>query len=361
MRLTFLYPIFNKTRKGQLDWLFEQAKKWFALKFFRKIYPNKIRVGPTMAVLTMTYRCNSNCLMCDLKKRASGRKEYSFNEWKNIINQLAEIKTAGIGFTGGEPLLVLRIAELIDYANQKRMSTTLNTNGLLFTPGMIKVILKAQPDNINISLDSPDPETFDRLRGTRHGLNRLKKIIKELIKERDLGRSLTKVTIVSCVSHHNLEELEKIAKLAADLKVDKLGFIPMHSFSKKKAGAISTQDPFPRIGQRFEEAVSKIKASKIIPLDNSSYYTSSFPLAFEGKKFPLPCLAGKTSINIDCYGQVFTCLPFLELNKPSFKLSPPKKLKDFWLGKEFEKIDKAASSCRDCFWNCHAELSIFYR
>lgn len=362
IRRTFLYPTIEKIKKGQVGWLFEQTKKWLILKYLNKILPKKIRVGPTMAILAMTYRCNSHCLMCNLAKRVTNQKEYSTEQWKNIIDRLAEIKTAGIGFTGGEPLLLPDMAELIDYANQKGISTTLNTNGLLFTKKKIKKILDARPDNINLSLDSTDPKTFDRLRGTHGGLKNLIQIIENLTKERSLCQSPTEITVVACVSHHNLDELEKIAKLCAKLGVDKLGFIPRHSFYKnKKNELISTQDNSPQISQRFKEKIKKIKAAKIIPLDNSFSYLATFPFAFAGQKSLLPCLAGETSITIDCYGQIFGCWPFLELEKPAFRITPQKRLKDLWYGKEYEKIRKEISQCRGCFWNCHVELSIFYR
>lgn len=368
MRKTFLHPTIKNIKKGSFDWVFEQVKKGMVIKYLNKILPRKIIVGPTMAVLLVSYRCNSRCLMCDLPLRAqkTKKKEFSTKEWKRVIDQLAEIRTAGIGFTGGEPLIRNDIGDLISYAKKKKMSATLSTNGILLNKSNIKKILDSEPDNINISLDVIDAKSYDSIRGLPNGFARLINNTHNLVKQRNEKKNDSTITIVTCVSHFNINEIEKIADSAIDLGVDKIGFIPMHHIPKTKVYKsknfpLTCKNNFPKIGSIFLKAIEKIKVKKKIEIDNSNQYLKMFPLAFKGKKFPIPCLAGNTAITIDCYGNLFLCWPFLEIGRPSFKLTGKNKLKDIWYGKEYEKARKEISNCRDCFWNCQSELSIIYQ
>lgn len=321
-----------------------------------------------MAVLLVTYRCNSRCLMCDLPMRAmkSTEPEYTTEQWKDVIKQLAEIKTAGIGFTGGEPLVRSDTADLIEYAKRLGLVTTLNTNGVLLFSDNIKKILNVEPDNINISLDGINGETYDYVRGTPRGFVRMTENVKNLVKERNRLQKNTTITMVTCVSQYNIEELDKIADLAADLGADKIGFMPMHRipdtkvYQNPKIRPLTCKSDYKNIGKIFLNKLAKIKAKNRIRIDNSQVYLEMFPAAFRGAKFPLPCLAGETSLTIDCYGNIFGCWPFLELKRPSLVLKG-KKLKDIWFSKEYDLVRKTTAGCRACFWNCQSELSIFYR
>jgi MoaA/NifB/PqqE/SkfB family radical SAM enzyme len=357
----------SKIKNAKISWLFWQSFYGIILKYLNKFLPHKIITPPIMAVFLLTYRCNSKCLMCDLPMRALQAKnpEFTTNQWKNLINQLAEMKTAGIGFTGGEPLVRNDTPELIKHAKKLGLITTLNTNGILLHKENIAKVLAAEPENINISIDGVNSETYDRVRGTPMGFIRMRQNIENLVKERNRLKKNTLITVVVCVSQYNINEIEKIANLAIKLGVDKIGFIPMHRIPdtkvyQKTKRPLSCFSKKKNLGKLFSCALAKIRTDNRIPIDNSSLYLNMFPLAFEGGYFPIKCLAGETSITIDCYGNIFKCWPYLELKQPSINIGK-QKLKDIWNGKEYEKIREQTNACRICFWNCQSELSIFYK
>lgn len=366
MRKTFLYPILQKIKAKQFRWLYRQSLNGLVIKYLNKLLPQKIITGPVMAVLLVTYRCNSRCLMCDLPMRAmkSTEPEYTTEQWKNVIKQLAEIKTAGIGFTGGEPLVRSDIAELIKYAKSLGLVTTLNTNAVLLFPDNIKKILSVGPENINISLDGINGETYDYVRGTPRGFVRMTENVKNLVKERNRLKKATTITMVTCVSEYNINELEKIADLAKNLGADKIGFMPMHKipdtkiYQNPKIRPLTCKSDYKNIGKIFLDKLEKIKDK--IEVDNSQAYLQMFPAAFAGQEFPIRCLAGETSLTIDCYGNIFGCWPFLELKRPSLSLKNGK-LKDLWYSEKYAKVRKLTDNCRACFWNCQSELSVFYQ
>jgi len=91
-------------------------------------------------------KCNLNCRMCGFD---GSRKKgiMSFNLFKKIINELADLGCPTIALhVYGEPLLHPRLAEFIDYINQKKLSIILYTNGTLLNNKIIK-LLKNHPVN----------------------------------------------------------------------------------------------------------------------------------------------------------------------------------------------------------------------
>lgn len=368
MRKTFLYPIIKKFQEGNVNWLFWQSINGFITKYLNKILPKKIITGPVMAVVLLTYRCNSKCIMCDLPQRALKAKdpEYTTKQWKNVIKQLADIHTGGIGFTGGEPLVRSDTPELITYAKSLGLATTLNTNAVLLHKDNIEKVLNAEPDNINISIDSIKHETYDFVRGTPNGFARMTQNTKQLVEERNHLHKKTKITIVVCVSEYNIDELDKIADLAVDLGADKIGFMPMHRipdtkvYSNRNIRPMTCKSPKKNMGKLFLDKLAIIKNKNNIEIDNSSAYLNMFPEAFSGKLFPMHCTAGYTSITTDCYGNIFSCWPFLELKRPTLSLKD-KNIRELWFGEEYNKIRAITDNCRSCFWNCQSELSIFYK
>jgi hypothetical protein len=64
----------------------------------------------------------------------------------------------GITFTGGEPLLHPDIVELVAETRRRGAIATLNTNGLLLTPALIKQLNKAGLDYLWMSIDNAAPD-----------------------------------------------------------------------------------------------------------------------------------------------------------------------------------------------------------
>jgi len=353
MRKTFLYPAVRMLKKGNWNWIVHQGSKFLILKYLRKIIPNIIFYGPVMGVIVVTYRCNSNCPMCDLKRRSKLHKELTTSEFKKIIDELVRIKTSGISFTGGEPLLRKDIFELIAYANSKGLVTTLNTNALLLNSRNLHLLLSVKPDNINISLDSASSALYDRLRGTKNGLKKLNNLMKKIttqIKEQHLPITLTSVTTVGKT---NISELTDIARLAQKMGFHKIGFNPLHNINQKV---------IPSIWKNIESSSSifqKIKKIRMT-IDNSTGYLTMFDNAHAGKPFPIPCLSGYSSLFIDCYGDIYFCWPHVELNN---KITNWKKQKitAYWSSGKHQKNIMLYRECRDCYWNCQAEISILFK
>lgn len=81
---------------------------------------------PRTAVFEMTYACNLECLFCYCPWCATGRgfprqPELKVEEWKSVIDLLANRGVQSFTFSGGEPLLKDGLADLLSYARAKEV------------------------------------------------------------------------------------------------------------------------------------------------------------------------------------------------------------------------------------------------
>lgn len=117
--------------------------------------------------LHLTYKCNLHCSYCynkDIRKQQ--KEELSLDEWKDIIDKIANSATLII-LTGGECLLYPEIVPLLKYIRQKCINTTISciSNCMHdFSKGAVAEALNYLND-ITFSCDSIKQE------GERKGFN----------------------------------------------------------------------------------------------------------------------------------------------------------------------------------------------
>lgn len=113
----------------------------------------------------VTYRCNSFCNFCHFGDH-SKFKDSSFakmDDFKNNVQQLSKLGVKFIDLTGGEPLLNPEIHNMAAFARSLNMQTSITTNGLLYKKYAEK--LAGNISLLHFSLDSPDEEEHNRIRG----------------------------------------------------------------------------------------------------------------------------------------------------------------------------------------------------
>jgi MoaA/NifB/PqqE/SkfB family radical SAM enzyme len=103
---------------------------------------------------------------------------------KCLLNEIIRLGIPKINFFGGEPLLVFpKLIELVEYANNKGLNASIDTNGILLTRDTVKQLKRAGINNINISLDSADREVHDGLRGFKGTFDSALNAIEACVKE----------------------------------------------------------------------------------------------------------------------------------------------------------------------------------
>jgi len=116
--------------------------------------------------------CNFQCKFCPtgdraLMKKTPGRNHgiMDFELYKKIIDDICEfekpVKVLRL-YKDGEPLLNLRLAEMIAYAKKKRCAERIDTttNALLLNPRKNSEIIEAGLDRINISIEGINAQQY---------------------------------------------------------------------------------------------------------------------------------------------------------------------------------------------------------
>ena len=135
-------------------------------------------------LIAITYRCQCSCVHCGAAlSHDPALKEMSGDEIKDVIDQSAAIGAGYITFFGGEPLIRKDVLELIRHATEKSVPTSIDTNGFLLTSSFVKQLHQAGLCTAGVSIDSPDPERHDQLRGVKGLFNKAVKGIEYILRE----------------------------------------------------------------------------------------------------------------------------------------------------------------------------------
>ena len=111
--------------------------------------------------ITLTNRCNVNCLYCHHDGMVKSKDEMTADELHTICKIAKKIGVRKIRLSGGEPLLkkdIVKIVERIASLGFKDISMT--TNGILLEK-YAQALKDAGLDRVNVSLDTLDRETFE--------------------------------------------------------------------------------------------------------------------------------------------------------------------------------------------------------
>ena len=128
-----------------------------------QLMPYPFPIAMTFAV---TYNCQCKCVHCSAGRHLkTGQKELSTEEAKKLIDDAQKLGVTIIAFTGGEPLLREDLFELISYVDKKKAMPVMFTNGQFLTEENVNKLADAGLYSLFLSIDSPNAEEHNKLRG----------------------------------------------------------------------------------------------------------------------------------------------------------------------------------------------------
>ena len=111
--------------------------------------------------ITLTNRCNVNCLYCHHDGMVKSKDEMTADELHTICKIAKKIGVRKIRLSGGEPLLKKDIVEIVErIASLGFKDISMTTNGTLLER-YAQDLKDAGLDRVNVSLDTLDRETFE--------------------------------------------------------------------------------------------------------------------------------------------------------------------------------------------------------
>ena len=168
--------------------------------------------------LQVTYRCNFRCRICDFwKEKHPASEELTPEQVRIAGRQLARLGTMIVSLGGGEPLIREDLYQLTAILRYTGHFPILITNGWFVNESVAKDILRAGLQEISVSVDYADAARHDELRGRPGAWERAVKALELLHRHRPDRRC--RVHMISVLMDDNLEDIEKLLRLARDLGV----------------------------------------------------------------------------------------------------------------------------------------------
>ncbi len=136
-----------------------------------------------------TNACNLKCLMCPNSLSDKKRLGYmDMDMYKRIIDEAKDFIKYIVLCISGESLLHKNLPEMIEYAHNANIKTTLSTNASLLTPQLSRRILEAGLDGIYFSFDGCSAEIYEKIRFGSNFNRTLMNIVNFLEIKKELGK-----------------------------------------------------------------------------------------------------------------------------------------------------------------------------
>jgi MoaA/NifB/PqqE/SkfB family radical SAM enzyme len=190
------------------------------------------RIPPFRQIeIQVTFGCNLNCVHCSAANFSPPEDLLTLSDYMNIAEQCKRHKVPMVSFTGGEPLFDPRLEDIISLFDTRSTLMSCTTNGTLITEERARKLKSLGLDSFVISLDGPDPETNDPIRGK----GTYKKILEGIKIAQSHGFI---VMIIHTLSHQSIStgNFSKLINLAQTLEV------PIHVSLASPTGNWSSEE-----------------------------------------------------------------------------------------------------------------------
>lgn len=296
--------------------------------------------APLFIIWAVTNRCPSNCNYCNIPKRC--QKELTTEESFSLIDQIVEAGCQRIGLWGGEPLMRDDIGEIVDYALEKGLYVTLDSNGYLFPEKVDQ--LKNLP-HLLLSIDGPE-EVHDKNREE----GSYKKVLRAIQAASARNMNLWTITVLT-VNNSNPESIDYLLDLA-----DKYNFTTTFQLlhhSENFGDSFSLQ-PEPEVYREIiRYLIEKKKEGRQI---GTSLRAFNHLLTWEDySKFKIPqtkngrkCWGGKFFANVDVNGNLYPCSLLVEYVES-------KNFLEVGFKEAYESIPEPP--CNQCLATCYTEYN----
>ncbi len=217
----------------------DKLRNMFRLYVQKKRKKTVLKAKPFLLFTDVTNICNLRCPLCPTGLNLPGyEKGYmSFKTFKKAVDELSDSLMWVALYDWGEPFLNKDIFRMIEYAGSKRIITFLSTNANLLTDEMIRKIIDSGLDQMVISLDGTNEQTYRKYR-IGGDFNKVITGIEKLVRmKRKLRVRHPFIEWQFLVMKHNENEIEQARKMASEIGVDSIHFRPINLCDKPFTGS----------------------------------------------------------------------------------------------------------------------------
>jgi len=168
---------------------------------------------PLSASIELTERCNLSCVHCYINQPAADlhakAQELNTDEWKEVLDQMADAGCLFLLITGGEPLLREDFEEIFIHARKRGMLVNLFSNATMLTPKLVELFSAWSLHSLEVSLYGATEETYEQVTGQPGSFKRCVHGIKLALAK---GIKISLKTVLLTINQHELEEMKSFTE-----------------------------------------------------------------------------------------------------------------------------------------------------
>jgi len=234
--------------------------------------------------------CQLHCPECPVGMGLVERENsfFPFEKYEKVIKEIYKDICEVQLFFQGEPLLNKEIERFVKVADDKKLFSTISTNGQLLTQEICERLVASGLDKIIISVDGIDQDTYAKYR-VNGSLDKVLEGIKHLESaKKKVNSKFPYVEIQFLAFSYNENQINDLKHFFQGYSIDKLSVKTAQIYSSEKAGLIPKSNRL----SRYREVDGKVQlkrkqANRCKRLWSASVITSDGEL--------VPCCFDKTA------------------------------------------------------------------
>jgi MoaA/NifB/PqqE/SkfB family radical SAM enzyme len=305
-------------------------------------------------------RCNYKCRYCDYWRRPNYRDEMSVEQWQAALADLKSfVGEFHIEFSGGEPYVKKGFLDIARFCADNGVHWGVTTNGGAYkNKKIVEQTVAARPFNINISIDSRQPELHNYSRGVDNSLSDILEGLANLVAEKRRQNVDFPVIIKPVVHRLNFRELPDMVYWAREIGGAAVNFQPVeldgYDVDVDKSLWIQEEDHADL--RRVLDRLIEMKREGA-PILNSEMLLDMMPAHFRREKAPreaLPCRIGMRTFFIRSDGRVEMCWNFPAIGNVKTQTAA-----EIWRGPEGSARRKETIDCETlCLFTCLSQKTL---
>ena len=191
-------------------------------RYFEEVDSQRSSVAeapPVCLYLEVTNRCNLLCETCPRTfETLEPPADMSWELFTKIVDQVPNV--ARVVLHGvGEPMLVKQLPQMIRYLKDRGTYVLFNTNGTLMQPRRFQELIDTGLDELRVSLDAADRETYLKVRGKDYFNRIVRDVGKFIAYQKQVGATTPRVSLWLTGLKETVEQLPDFVRLSAAMGV----------------------------------------------------------------------------------------------------------------------------------------------
>jgi MoaA/NifB/PqqE/SkfB family radical SAM enzyme len=261
-----------------------------------------------------------------------------------------------ISFSGGEPMIKPGFLDLMVFCHQNGIQSGVTTNGSALNRKNAARLVEAEPFNVCVSVDAPNAELHDYLRGWPGLFKKLSDGIQILREERDKKGLDFPIIIKPTIGKKNYKYLPEMLTWTKEIGASVLNFQPMDRWTPETYDELWIEkDEHDELQKVVDKMLELKRAGE--PILNSELVISLLVPHFREESAPpevMPCRVGLRDFFIRTNGDIEVCFFY-----PSIGNIKEQSAREIWYGPKAQQIRKETVACdKLCLYTCLSQKTI---